>query len=285
MERMVRANGMDICVESVGDETHAALLVIMGSSASGVGGPDPFTDLLVAGGRRVVRYDARDTGRSTRIDYAKAPYTLTDMAADAVGVLDALDIDRAHLFGGSMGGMVAQEVAIEHPDRVLSVTSFMSTPAVMDPAAPGSWTSGLPPIQQKLLDLYDDVSFPLETREARIEFSVRMFRVLSGSRYPFDEGWARAFFENQDDHGGGVPSANHDLAISSSRDRTDLLASVTVPLLVIHGTEDPIIPYEHGVATAKAAANATLLTIEGLGHELPPLAVPEIAAAILEHTA
>ena len=174
MEPIVQVNGIDICVESFGNEADPALLIIMGSSASGVGGTDPFTDLLVSGGRRVVRYDARDTGRSTRIDFSKNPYTLTDMAADAVGVLDSFGIPKAHLFGGSMGGMVAQEVAIETAGAGLSVTSFMSTPAVMDPASPGSWTSGLPPIHQKVLDVYSGIEFPLDTREARIDLSVRL---------------------------------------------------------------------------------------------------------------
>lgn len=282
MEAFAGVNGIEICYEAYGDPAAPAVLIIMGSGAPGVAGPDGMTARLVDAGYRIVRYDARDTGKSTHVDFATHPYTLTDMAEDAIGLLDVLDVPAAHLFGGSMGGMVAQEITIGHPDRVLSLTSFMSTPAIHT-ADLGEWTSGLPPIQPKVVEAFAELgAHPPTTPAERVEFGVRLSRVLAGTKFPFDEKAERPVIEARSTRMGDT-QPNHGPAISRSRDRTALLGSVTVPTLVIHGTEDPIIPYEHGVATAKAIPGAKLWTVEGLGHELPTAFLPELLDALLDH--
>lgn len=294
MEQVVKANGIDIWCEDFGREADPAILLIMGIGTSGVAWPDELCERLVSSGFRVVRYDNRDTGLSSYIDFSRNPYTLADMAADAVGLLDALGIPAAHVVGASMGGMVAQEMAINHPERVLSLASMISTPAIPDPSNPMGYSGGLPGMKPELLAvMMESAGQPVTTREERIEASLKLYKALAGTRQPVDDKLLRAMKERELDRlpdersmaaiTEGESSPNQAAAISASRDRVELLASVSVPTVVVHGSEDPIFPYEHGVATAKAVPGAKFISVEGMGHELPDL--PELATIILENIA
>jgi pimeloyl-ACP methyl ester carboxylesterase len=282
MEQFAAVNGIDICYEVFGDPADPAVLAIMGSGTPGVRGEvDDMVRQFTSAGLRLVRYDARDTGHSTQIDFETNPYNFEDMAADAVGLLDALDIEAAHLFGGSLGGMVAQEIAIGYPERVLSLTSFMSTPAVHTPGL--EWSGGLSATEPKVLAAFEAMGAkPPTTLDERTDGVVGLGRVLAGSRYPFDEEAERPLIRARLARAIGEPNGNHGTAGSRSRDRVALLGNVRVPTLVVHGTEDPIIPYDHGVATAKAIPGARLWTVEGLGHELPPAFAQEFWTALID---
>ena len=288
-ERMVEGNGIEIWTEDFGDRNDPAVLLIMGASAQGIMWPDEFCRAIVDGGRYVIRYDNRDTGQSTCFGVGNANYDLSDMARDAIGVLDAYGIDRAHVVGASMGGMIGQTVAIEHPERIRSLISIMSTPAGGEVAATiaGEITEGaLPGPTPEVIEVTQKTLVnPPTTREERIEQRVQMFRVLAGSLGSYDEAARRAVFELEYSRARDYESmGNHALAIGGSPDRRPALAKLSLPVLVIHGTEDPILPYEHGVATAKAIPGGELLTIEKMGHDLPEVAVPQIIGAILRHT-
>ncbi len=288
-ERMIAANGIEIWTEDFGDRNDPAVLLIMGASAQGIMLPEPFCQGIVDGGRYVIRYDNRDTGQSTCFGAGNAKYGLPDMARDAIGVLDAYGIDRAHVVGASMGGMIGQTVAIEHPDRIRSLTSIMSTPAGGEVAAAMEGEAkegGLPGPTQAVIEASMKAAVnPPASQEERIEQRLEMFRVLAGSLGSYDETARRAVFELEYSRARDYESmGNHGLALTGSPDRRPALAKLSLPVLVIHGTEDPILPYEHGVATAKAISGAELLTIEKMGHDMPEVALPQIIGAILRHT-
>ena len=291
-ERMVKANGIDVWCEDFGDPADPTILLVMGATAQGILWPEDFCELLVQGGRHVIRYDNRDTGQSTCRDYAEHPYTVSDMAADAIGVLDAFGVDAAHVVGASMGGMIGQALAIEHPGRVLTLTSMMSSPggaAVAEAlSVDGSGApAALPPPEQKVIDvMMARMAEPPVTRQQRLDAAVEMWRALSGTTDAFDEAAVRAREERALDRASNPDaSMNHSFAVASSPDRTEALGQVTTPTLVIHGTADPILPFGHGEATAKAIPGAQLMAIEGMGHDLPPSVLEPIATAILTHTA
>ena len=290
-ERTVKANGIEIWTEGFGEPADPTILLIMGASAQGILWPEEIYGPIVAAGRHVIRYDNRDTGQTSCFDFAEHPYTLSDLARDAVGVLDAYGIERAHAVGASMGGMIGQTIAIEQPERLITLTSIMSSPggAAVAEAMSSEEASDdeLPPPTQEVMDLVmSQVSDPPKTREEKIERRAAMFRLLAGSLGTYDEAAARERFEREYDRARNWEAQNnHGLAIANSPDRRPALARVTVPTLVIHGTEDPILPYEHGTATAKAIPGAELLTIEGMGHGFPEPALPRILDAIVRHTA
>jgi pimeloyl-ACP methyl ester carboxylesterase len=282
-ERVVQANGIEIWTENFGDASHPTVLLIMGASAQGILWRDDMCEALVAGGRHVIRYDNRDTGQSSCFDFAEQPYALSDMARDAVAVLDAYGIDRAHAVGASMGGMIGQTVAIEHPGRLLSLTSVMSSPGG-NPMTDAQ--AELPGPSPDVMELFSrSLENPPSSREERIQARMDMFRTLAGSLGGFDEKESYELFSREHDRARDWDAQNnHGLAIASSPDRREALSQIDVPTLVIHGTEDGILPYEHGVATAKLIPNAELLTIEGMGHDFPKPAAERILGAILRHT-
>ena len=239
----------------------------------------------------MIRYDNRDVGQSTCFDFDKEPYSIADMARDAVAVLDAYGIDKAHAVGASMGGMIGQTLAIEHPERLRTLTSIMSSPgggAVAQAIAGGATgEDALPGPWPELLEaLMKQVANRPTTREEKIRGKVELFRILAGSLSPFEgQAMLELFTREYDRARDWDAQNNHGLAIHASQDRREALAKVTTPTLVIHGTEDPILPYEHGVATAKAIPGAELLTIEGMGHDFPEAASERIIGAMLRHTA
>jgi len=278
------ANGIELEYETFGSVVDPPLLLVMGLGAQLTAWPDGFCQLLVDRGYRVVRYDNRDVGLSTKLtdapepdvlaalggDLSSAGYTLEDMADDAAGLLDALGIDRAHVVGASMGGMIAQTIAIRHPARVRSLCSIMS--------ATGSPES-LAPTPEAMAVLMRP---PGATREEAIERSVEASLVIGSTGFPVDvdvlRARAAAAYDRCYEPMGVVRQL---LAIRASGDRTAALQQLDVPTVVIHGSVDPLVPPLGGELTAKAIPGAQHVVIEGMGHDLPEGAWPVIVDAIV----
>ncbi|HMJ35099.1 MAG TPA: alpha/beta hydrolase [Baekduia sp.] len=276
-------NGITLCYETFGDPGDPAVLLIMGLGTQMVAWHEAFCTDLAARGFRVVRFDNRDSGRSTRLDGAPAPslkqiatrripdapYKLADLALDAVGLLDALDIDRAHLVGVSMGGMIAQTIAARHPTRTRSLTSIMSNT--------GSRWTGQPALRSYRVLL---AKAPSE-REAYLSHATKMWSIIGSPGFERDEIELRAMLELSFDRGPSPAGTARQLgAILASGDRRRELRAVQAPTLVIHGEADKLIAPSGGRATAKAIDGAELLTIPGMGHDLPRELWPQILGAI-----
>ena len=272
-EGIVEANGVDIWYETFGDPSQPTVLLIAGAfSQAQLWAPD-FRQGIVDGGRHVVWYDNRDIGLS---EWPDDPYTLYDMADDAAGLLDALGIEAAHMVGASMGGMIAQMVALRHPERTLSLTSIMSSPGMNDPS--------LEPLDEKRLpEMQELASRPADDRDSRVARQIEMYRLMAGPAIPFEEEyWGPLLAESVDRS--WHPECRHVEAINATPSWLSELPKVTAPTLVIHGTADFILPYSHGVAVADAIPGARLLTLEGVGHELPRPLDGKVIGAILELT-
>ncbi len=285
-EQTVETNGIEVWCEDRGEPTDVPILLVMGATASALRWRGAFCDELAARGRYVIRFDNRDAGRSTCFDFATQPYTLADMADDAAGLMDALSISSAHVVGISLGGMIAQTLAIERPERIRTLTSIASSPSGAG-GAPGGSADDLPgPTDRAGAETARMLQAPPDTREERIEQSVALQRALVGSRYPFDEAAEREIVAREIDRARNFDARNnHVLVVANAGDRRSALAALAVPTLVIHGTEDPIYPLAHGVATAEIISGARLLPLDGVGHELPPSTWPKVIDAIVEHTA
>ena len=278
-EGKVNANNIDIWYEDFGNSSSPTVLLIMGAGAQSIMWNMDLINGIANAGYHVIRFDNRDTGLSTWIDdFNATPYSLQDMAADAIGLMDALKIEEAHIIGGSMGGMIAQLIAIHYPNRVLSLTSWMSTYWFFDPDVP-AMNDEITSWYQKSME-----AAPPETREEIIEQSVNTFRMLSGSRFPFDEQWVKSITEESYTRGWNPKATqNHAAATMTSPSRLEALKRLNIPTLVIHGTDDPIINYAHGVVCAKVVPGAKLLTLKGVGHEIPAEIIPEAVEAIMKH--
>ncbi|HEX5980806.1 MAG TPA: alpha/beta hydrolase [Thermoleophilaceae bacterium] len=270
---------VEICSESFGERSDPAVLLIMGAMASMLWWPDEFCRKLADSGRFVIRYDNRDTGRSTGYEPGTASYTSDDMAGDAIRVLDERGVQRAHVVGMSMGGGIAQLVALDHPDRVLSLTAI-STSAI------GDGDGDLPGPTAEYMEhaaAFHDLDW--SDTAALADLLVRDSRALSGTRHSFDEPAAREFVA-RDLERAIDPSrlVNHD-SVGGGEGTARRARDIGVPLLVIHGTADPLLPLAHGVALAEAVPRATLVTIEGGGHELHENDWDPMLRAIVTHTA
>jgi pimeloyl-ACP methyl ester carboxylesterase len=277
---MIDANGVRLCVDTTGDAADPAILLIGGMGAAMDWWEEDFCHLLAAGGRFVIRYDHRDTGRSVSYPAGAPGYTGADLAADVTGVLDALGRRRAHLAGISMGGALAQQVALAHPDRVDSLVLFSTSPAVPCGAE-------LPPMSEDLRAYFAaEVPRPdWAERAAVIDYLADYERHLEGAEY-FDEPHVRALVARIVDRTTDVAASmtNHALAEEGelARGRLDEIAA---PTLVIHGTADPLFPYGHGEALARGIPRAELLPQDGVGHQVPPRAWwAPVIAAMLRHT-
>jgi pimeloyl-ACP methyl ester carboxylesterase len=290
----LEANGIRIEYDTFGDASSPPLLLIMGLSGQMILWDENFCGELARSGLYVIRFDNRDIGLSSKIEEVgeadveeilaaalrgedvEVPYTIEDMSNDAIGLLDGLGIGKAHMCGASMGGMIAQTMAIGHPDRVLSLVSMSSTTGTPEITSAG----------QEVIDspVITPLSVPRE-REANIEYTVKGMRELSGPGFAFDEervrGVAAALYDRCFCPEG---TARQLLAVLASGNRKPDLAKLTVPTLVIHGDSDPLVPVEAGRDTAESVPGAELMIIEGMGHELPPEVWTRVQAAIVAHT-
>ena len=278
----VTSNGIEIAYETFGAPGSRPLLLVMGLGCQMLAWHPELCTALAAGDFFVVRYDNRDVGLSTHLhdapppnlgaamdgDFSTAPYRLEDMANDAVGLLDALGLDRAHVVGVSLGGMIAQTMAITHPDRIRSLTSIMSTPGVGNgPPAPATQASLS--------------ASPPTSRAEAVEQTVAIVKIIGSPGYPMDEAWVRELVGQSYDRGFDPAGVKRQLlAIYASGDRTAALARVTAPALVVHGDADPVFPLPAGQATAAALPDADLLVLPGMGHDLPREIWPTLVAAI-----
>jgi pimeloyl-ACP methyl ester carboxylesterase len=286
-ERLAPANGIEIAYQEIGAPDADPLLLIMGLGTQMLGWDEDFCAILAERGFRVIRFDNRDIGRSTLFESAgvprpadlmigrrsTAPYLLSDMAADTTGLMDHLGIESAHLVGASMGGMIAQTVAIESPTRVRSLVSMLSTT--------GNRLVGRP----ELKTLGTLMARPAPGRDNAIAQALETFRIIGSPGYPLDEQRLREIVGASYDRGhsrAGVLRQLH--AITASGDRTRELRKLRLPAAVIHGDSDPLISPSGGRATARAIPNARLRMFPGMGHNLPRELwenfVEEIAATV-----
>ncbi len=288
----ITANGIQLEYESHGDPADPPLLLIMGLGAQLTLWPIELVEALVARGYHVIRYDNRDIGLSQKFGEhgipnfrrvalmrlfglrARIPYRLTDMAADAVGLLDALGIAKAHVVGASMGGMIAQLVAATYPERVLTLTSIMST----------TGNRKVPPARKEAMQALLTRAPAGATLEQVIPFGLNISKAIGSPGYPPDEARTRERIERdfkRSFYPEGV--ARQISAVVDDGDRRKRLGAITAPTLVIHGADDPLVPVEGGRDTAAHIAGAKLLEIPGMGHDLPLGLVETIADAIAGH--
>ena len=277
--------GISLCYEDFGDPGEPTVLLVMGLATQMIAWHDDFCEQLADRGFHVVRFDNRDIGRSTHLDFPPPStgeiirrrvrpeqYTLSEMAEDARGLLRELDLGPAHVVGASMGGMIGQMLAAEHPEAVLSLTSIMSSTG-------SRWRGQPAPSVYKYL-----LRRPPTDREGYIERAAEIFGVVGSTAFEHDESYirdraARSFDRGYDVRGGGRQLG----AIIASGDRTPKLKRITAPTLVIHGTVDKLVRPSGGRATARAIPGARLIMIEGMGHDLPRGAWPRIVDSIAGH--
>lgn len=278
-EAIVRANGVDLCVETFGDPEAPAILLVAGASASMDWWDPELCDRLAAGGRFMIRYDHRDTGRSVSYLPGAPGYTGPDLVADAAGLIGVLGHGRAHVVGISMGGGIAQHLTIEHPDRVATLTLMSTSSGPAD---------DLPPVADRLRATLDHpMPDPDWTdRDAVIDYLVELERPYEGPGL-FDEAAMRELARRVVDRTVNLESSvkNHWL-LEGGEDLRPRLGEITVPTLVIHGTEDPLFPPGHAVALAREIPGSELLMLDGVGHQAPPRSTWDlVVSAILRHTA
>jgi pimeloyl-ACP methyl ester carboxylesterase len=275
---MIEANGVELCTEPLGDPADPPVLLVMGIGASMLWWEEDFCLLLADGGRFVIRYDHRDTGRSVTYEPGRPEYTGSDLVADAAGVLDAYGIAAAHVVGVSAGGAFAQLLALGFPDRVLSLVLISTSRAL-----PGGRT--LPPPTEEFARFATSAKADWSEAQSVIEYLVDYSRVLAGGRRPFDETAARELARREVERARNFAAAqNHD-AVPDDGSSLGSLSSIAVPTLVIHGAADPMFPLEHGEALAHEIPDARLLTLADAGHGVDRADWEAIVRAILEHTA
>lgn len=284
-ELIAPANGIELAYQEMGEPDGEPLLLVMGLATQMIAWDEGFCSLLAERGFRVVRFDNRDIGRSTKIASAgvasrldmlsgrraTAPYLLRDMAKDTFGLMDYLGIASAHVAGASMGGMIAQAMAIERPERVRSLVSIMST----------TGSRRVPPPRWRAMRVM--LGKPPRGREQAIERTVSTFRTIGSPGYPFEEGRIREIAGRSYDRGhdsAGIARQLH--AILASGDRTKALHGLALPATVIHGSRDPLVRPAGGRATARAIPGARLRMVEGMGHDLPPQLWSSFAAELAD---
>lgn len=274
---IVRPGGVRIATQTFGEARNPSVLLIMGAMASMLWWPDDFCQALAERGLHVVRYDNRDTGLSTKYEPGKPGYTSADMVDDAVAVLDGHAIARAHVVGMSMGGMLAQMLALRYPARVASLSVISTSPIGVDT----STLPGMTPAYQEHSVKGADVDW--SDRAQVIEFMIEDSRMLASTAHPFDATRLRDFVSRDYDRAGGLASAsNHFMVMDGVA--SESIRDLSMPLLTIHGTTDPIFPVEHGRALAANVEGALLVEIPGGGHELHrndwPIMIDAVAAHV-----
>ena len=284
-EGRLTVGGIEIAYQTLGDPADPPLLLVMGLGMQLIHWDLELCEELAESGHHVIRFDNRDAGLSTQIDapvppivramagfHIDAPYLLTDMANDSFGLLDGLGIERAHVMGVSMGGMIGQTMAITRPERVLSLTSIMSTT--------GERRAGMPKLRVWSVLMRRAPG----DREAFQDYFVRMFRIIGSPGFPQDEPRVRELAAATFDRAHNPAGTARQLgAIIASGDRTADLRRLQVPTTVIHGTDDPLIPFRGGVATARAIPGAELVAIPGMGHDMPREVWPKFHEALAKN--
>jgi pimeloyl-ACP methyl ester carboxylesterase len=262
-------------VETFGERSDPAILLIMGMAGSMDWWETEFCERLAAGGRYVIRYDLRDTGQSVTYLPGAPEYSARDLVDDALGILDALDVSRAHIVGQSMGAALAQVLALDNPGRVASLT--LATTSFADDVE-----RDLPGMAPELGEAFAAPEPDWTEREATLDYLADFSRALASPSHPPDH---RALWNHVIERSRNIESSmkNHALIEETSSERT--VADLDLPVLVIHGTDDPLFPHEHGVALAREIPGATLLTLEETGHELPRRTWDLVVPAVLELTA
>lgn len=292
-ERKVETNGIEIVFDALGDPAGEPLILIAGLGGQLLSWDAPFCQQLADLGYWVVRFDNRDVGFSTRFDPAgipnllpaiqawltgqivpfQAPYTVRDMAGDVVGLMDSLGISSAHVMGASMGGIIAQMIALEHPERLRTLTLLGTTPG--NPALP-------PPTVEAMTALLTPAP---AGREAYIEHNLQGYRILHGPHLPFDEARARRRLAEDYERAGSNPAGTirQMAAIFASIGWHTRLSTISTPTLVIHGDADPLLHVQGAIAIAEAIPASELFIIPGLGHAMPIVIWPQIVEAIAQH--
>ncbi|MFI9235647.1 alpha/beta fold hydrolase [Streptomyces sp. NPDC053079] len=280
----VGPSGIEVVYERFGDPGAPPVLLMMGGGAQMIHWPEGFCAELVGRGVQVIRFDNRDSGRSTHCheapvpdlqaalagDFSSASYTLSDMAADTVGLLDVLGLDSAHMVGASLGGMIAQTIAIEHPGRTRSLTSMMSS-------------TGDRGVGQADLAKLAGLGAQPEDRQSYVDWYVRAIRVIGSPGFAFDEATVAERAGRAYDRGHDPLSImRQGVAVLASGDRTERLRSLKVPTLVIHGADDVMCDVSGGRATAAAVPDSELVIIDGMGHNIPRELWPRIASLITD---
>jgi pimeloyl-ACP methyl ester carboxylesterase len=279
-----KANGIELEYETFGDPAAQPLVLISGLATQMISWQEPFCEMLASRGFFVIRFDNRDVGLSTWMEAAGPPdiaaafrgeghpaYQLDDMAADVPGLLDSLGIPAAHLVGASMGGFIAQLVAINHPERVLSLTSIMSGPGGSDEVAATPEGAAVLMVA------------PPATREERVELAMTIHRTLAGAGDQLDDAVERARAERAVDRAYYPMGVGRQLvAIMAAGSRMERLKHVRVPTLVVHGTDDILVPIENGRLVAGAVPGARFIEIQGMGHDIPERVWSELADGIEE---
>ena len=282
-EQMVHTNGVDLCVESFGDRADPAILLIAGAGSCLLSWDEEFCRRLADAGRFVIRYDNRDAGRSTSYELGNPQYSLRDVVADAVGLLDEFGVERVHAVGVSGGGAVAQLLALDHAERVETITLASTTPG-----GPGHEALDLPPMSSALAEAFsgEEPEQDWSDRAGVVDGLVAFERLFAAQTVEFDaassaEFWGRVFDRTVDI---AAQMTNPFLADAGEPWRARL-GEITAPTLVLHGTEDPLFPYEHGLTLAKEIPRASFVAMKQTGHENPPRRVWDVVVpALVEHT-
>ena len=312
MSRKASINKVEIWFEEFGDSANESILLIMGANANCKQWDQEFIDILVSLNFQVIRFDNRDVGKSSRFgtepllnkflkyfpsfilyrivnsifglavdkngkfkfnESVTVQYDLSDMAKDAISLMDYLNIEKAHIIGASMGGMITQIIALDYPERVLSITPIMTSPGIQNKSLSGP--------TEELLEAMKK-SFVLNLKGRIEDGVVEIYRQLTGSRFPFNEYKFREKLKPVIEHGSN-PFALHGAAIGASPDRSTRLGEIKIPTLVIHGTEDAILPLDHGIALADGIKDSKKMIMEGVGHEIPEELIPEIINEIIKN--
>lgn len=276
-ERMVEANGVELCTEPFGDPGDPPILLIMGVGASMLWWETGFCRMLADGGRFVIRYDHRDTGRSVTYEPGHPEYTGSDLVADAAGILDAYGISAAHIVGVSAGGAFAQLLALDFPERILSLVLISTSPAL-----PGDRV--LPPPTEEFKRFVSTARLDWSDIDSVIEYLVGYWRVLAGGLRPFDEAGVRDLVRRDVDRARDIAAQQNHYSISDDGRRRASLSSIAAPTLVVHGTADPMFPVGHGEALADEVPGARLLRLKDAGHGVERPDWETIVRAVLGHT-
>lgn len=260
-QQLVNVNQVEIYTESFGNPKDPAVLLIMGAMSSLDWWDEEFCKRLAEKGRFVIRYDHRDLGESTVYQPGTSNYSITDLADDAIGVLDAYSIEKAHITGMSLGGMIGQIMAVKHPDRVLSLCIIASSVF-------GTEQASLPKMDQSILDYHSkSSSLDWSDREASIAYLAGGWNTLSGSK-PFENERMYLLAEREYSRAKQIQSRFNYVLLGGGEEYLDRMKEIRVPVTIIHGTDDPALPFEHGLALSKAIPHSEFVKLEGTGHEI-----------------